>query len=80
MKLKVKTSLLEFSKFNIVTILSKLVAVFFLPFLTTLLPKEEIGIISIYTRLIGLLSILFGLVPIIGAPASIKETASFRGV
>ncbi|MDA9026943.1 oligosaccharide flippase family protein [Flavobacteriaceae bacterium] len=61
MKLKVKTSLLEFSKFNIVTILSKLVAVFFLPFLTTLLPKEEIGIISIYTRLIGLLSILFGL-------------------
>lgn len=62
MKLKVnKTSFLEFSKFNIITILSKFVAVFFLPFLTTILPKEEIGIISIYTRLIGLLSILFGL-------------------
>jgi len=56
-----KIKILEFSKFNVVTIISKFVAVFFLPFLTTILPKEEIGLISIYTRLIGLVSIVFGL-------------------
>lgn len=56
-----KAKILEFSKFNAVTIIFKSVTVFFLPFLTTILPKDEIGLISVYIRLIGLVSIVFGL-------------------
>ena len=59
--MKFNKSLLEFSKFNTVTVLSKLVAVFFLPYLTTILVKDEIGTIAVYTRLIGFMSIIFGL-------------------